>query len=80
LYRSRIPELVEIFTQKIVTKLSKISVWDPGSGKNLFRIPDPGSRGLKSTGSRIRIRNTGNISLFFVEDLPDHIQTDQLVR
>ena len=31
---------------KIVTKLSKIWVWDPGSdpgsGKNLFRIPDPG--------------------------------------
>ncbi len=32
-----------------------------GSGKNLFRIkpiPDPGSRGQKGTGSRIRIRNT----------------------
>jgi hypothetical protein len=26
---------------------------DPGSGKNLFRIPDPGSRGRKGTGSRI---------------------------
>ncbi len=38
---------------KIVTKLSKIGVWDPGSGKNLFRIPDPVSRGQKSTGSRI---------------------------
>jgi hypothetical protein len=34
---------MELFTQKIfVTKLSKIWVWDPGSGKNLFRIPDPG--------------------------------------
>jgi hypothetical protein len=32
----------ELFTQKIVNKLSKIWVWDPGSGKNLFRIPDPG--------------------------------------
>ena len=34
---------------------------DPGSGKNLFRIPDPGSRGQKAPnpGSRIRIRNTG---------------------
>jgi hypothetical protein len=36
---------------------------DPGSGKNLFRIPDPGSRGEKGTRSRIpdsliRIRNT----------------------
>ncbi len=47
-----------IFSQKIVTKLSNIWVWDPGSGKNPFRIPDPGSRGQKSTGSRIRIRNT----------------------
>jgi hypothetical protein len=33
--------ILELFTQKIVTKLSKIWVWDPGSGKNLFRIPDP---------------------------------------
>ncbi len=32
-----------------------------GSGKNLFRIPDPGSRGQKAPnpGYRIRIRNTG---------------------
>jgi hypothetical protein len=49
--------IIELFTQKIVTKLSKIWIWDPGSGirdpgseirdpgsgKNLFRIPDPGS-------------------------------------
>jgi hypothetical protein len=28
--------------QKIVTKLSKIWFWDPGPGKNLFRILDPG--------------------------------------
>ncbi len=46
--------IIELFTQKIVTKLSKVWVWDPGirdpgSGKNLFRIqglkrhriPDP---------------------------------------
>jgi hypothetical protein len=44
--------IIELFTQKIVTKLSKIWVWDPGSGKNLFRIRDPGSRGQKGTGSR----------------------------
>ncbi len=38
--------IIEFFTQKIVNKLSKIWVWDPGSeirdpgsGKNLFRIP-----------------------------------------
>jgi hypothetical protein len=61
--------IIEFFTQKIVTKLSKIWLWDPGSGKNLFRIPDPGvkkapdsgSRGQKGTGSRIRIRNTGTV-------------------
>ncbi len=51
--------IIELFTQKIVTKLSKIWIWNPGSGKNLLRIPDPGSRGQKGTGSRIRIRNTG---------------------
>jgi hypothetical protein len=41
--------IIELFTQKTVNKLSKIWVWDPGSGKNLFRIrgskrhriPDP---------------------------------------
>jgi hypothetical protein len=37
--------IIELFTQKIVTKLSKIWVWDPGSGKTY-------------SGSRIRIRNT----------------------
>jgi hypothetical protein len=34
-------KIIELFTQKIVSKLSKIWVWDPGSGKNLFWIPDP---------------------------------------
>jgi hypothetical protein len=32
--------------------------------KNLFRIPDPGSRGQKGTGSRIRIRNTRKMAGF----------------
>jgi hypothetical protein len=57
--------IIEHFTQKIVTKLSKIWVWDPGpgirdSGPEIRKkpIPDPGSRGQKGTGSRIRIRNT----------------------
>jgi hypothetical protein len=35
--------------QKIVFKLSKKWFWNPGSGKNLFKIPDPGSRGQKGT-------------------------------
>ncbi len=34
--------IIGLFTQKIVTKLPKIWVWDPGSWKNLLRIPDPG--------------------------------------
>jgi hypothetical protein len=47
--------IIELFTQKIVTKLSKIWIWDPGSGKK--PIPDPGSRGQKSSGSAtLRIR------------------------
>jgi hypothetical protein len=50
--------IIEVFTQKIVTKPSKIWVWDPGSGKNLFRIPDPGVKKAPDPGSRIRIRNT----------------------
>ncbi len=40
--------IIELFTKKIVKKLLKIWSWDPGSeirdpgsGKNLFRIPDP---------------------------------------
>jgi hypothetical protein len=53
-----VQRIIQLFTQKIVTKLSNVLVWDPGSGKNLFRIPDPGSRGQKGNGARIRIRNT----------------------
>jgi hypothetical protein len=45
--------------KKIVIKLSKICFWYP---RSTIRdpekpIPDPGSRGQKGTGSRIRIRN-----------------------
>jgi hypothetical protein len=53
----------EFFKPKIVSNLSKLWVWDPGSGKNLFpdpgvkKAPDPGSGSatLLSDG-RIRIR------------------------
>jgi hypothetical protein len=54
--------IIELFTQKIVTKLSKIWVWDPRSGIRKKPIPDPGSRGQKGTGSRIR--NTDTIICF----------------
>jgi hypothetical protein len=43
--------IIEFFTQKIRTMLSKIWVWDPGSGKNLFRIPDPGVKKAPDPGS-----------------------------
>ncbi len=42
--------------------LGKIEDGHPGFGSriwNFFSIPAPGSRGQKSTGSRIRIRNSG---------------------
>ncbi len=67
--------IIELFTLKCVTKLSTIWVWDPGSGKNLFQIPDPGVTKAPDpgSGSRIRIRNTGScttqsfsLSLFFL--------------
>ncbi len=47
-------KIIELFTPKIVTKLSKIWVKDPGSEIRKKPIPDPGSRGQKGTGSRIR--------------------------
>ncbi len=58
----------EVFTQKIVTKLSKLWIWDPGS-----EIRDPGSGKTLSEsriqGSRIRIRNT----VFFLITYRRHI-------
>jgi hypothetical protein len=43
--------IVEVFTQKFFNILSNIWVWDPGSGKNLFRIPDPGVKKAPDPGS-----------------------------
>jgi hypothetical protein len=43
--------IIEFFTQKIINKLLKIWVRDPGSGKNLFRIPDPGVKEAPDPGS-----------------------------
>jgi hypothetical protein len=56
--------IIALFTQKIVTKLSKIWVWDPGSGKKT--IPDPGSRGQKGTVSRIR--NIAKMGKYFYKE------------
>jgi hypothetical protein len=49
--RANFQRILELFTQRIVTKLSKIWVWDPGSGKNLFPIPDPGVKKAPDPGS-----------------------------
>jgi hypothetical protein len=51
---AKFQRIIELFTQKIVSKLSKIWVWDPRSGIRKKPIPDPGSRCQKGTGSRIR--------------------------
>jgi hypothetical protein len=47
--------IIELFTQKVVTKLSKIWVWDPGSeiqdmgsGKNLLRIQGSKSHQIRN--------------------------------
>ncbi len=47
-------------TQKIVSKLSEIwsRMFSPDPDLHFLPIPDPGSRGQKGTGSRIRIRTT----------------------
>jgi hypothetical protein len=43
--------IIELFAQKIVAKLSKVWVWDRGSGKNLFLIPNPGVKKAPDQGS-----------------------------
>jgi hypothetical protein len=52
--------IIELFTQKTVTKLSKYGfgirdprsgIRDPGSEKNLFRIPDSGVKKAPYPGS-----------------------------
>ncbi len=50
--------IIELCTQKIVSKFSKIWGWDPGSEKNLFRIPDPGVKKAPNPGS-------GSATLYF---------------
>ncbi len=81
--------IIELFTQKIVTKLLKVWVWDPRSGIRKKPIPDPGSRGQKGTGSRIRIRNTANYLCLFRTESEDPVEVahgseaelaDRLVR
>ncbi len=51
------------FYPKIIPKLSEIWVGDMGSEIPKKHIPNPGSRGQKRTGFRIRIRNTASMNL-----------------
>ena len=53
--------IIELFTKKIVKKLLKIWSWDPGSGKNLFRILDPGVKKhpIPDPGSATLLAATG---------------------
>ncbi len=50
--------IIELFTKNFFKKLLKIwsrdpgsGIWDPGSGRNLFRIPDPGVKKAPDPGS-----------------------------
>jgi hypothetical protein len=55
--------IIELFTQKIVSKLSKIWVWDPGVKK----APDPGSGSATLPvwiKIRIRYNHPGSATLF----------------
>jgi hypothetical protein len=44
-------KIAELFSQKMVAKLSKIWVWDPRSGIRKKPIPDPGVRKAPDPGS-----------------------------
>jgi hypothetical protein len=54
--------IIDLFTQKVVTMLLKIWVWDPGSEIRDPEkpLPDPGSRGQKGPGS-------GSATLIFLK-------------
>ncbi len=64
---ANLQRIIELFTQKIVSKFSKLWVWDPRSGIRKKAILDPGSRDQKGTGSRIQIRNTAQITCLTVD-------------
>jgi hypothetical protein len=57
------PKIIEVFYPKNCHQTLKnmglgSGIRDPGSGKNLFRIPDPGVK--KAPDPESRIRNTAN--------------------
>jgi hypothetical protein len=58
------PRNIEVLTQKIVTRPSKIWVWDLRSGIRKKPIPDPGVK--KAPDPR-----SGSATLLFLYDYPD---------
>jgi hypothetical protein len=63
--------ILELFTQKFVTKLYKIWGWDPRSGirKNLFRVPAPGPGVKKAPDPGSGSATLGNTQLVTHRDL-----------
>jgi hypothetical protein len=59
--------IIELFTQKIVTKLSNMGL---GSGKNLFRIPDPGVKKAPDPDPQHWKEGSGSVSVQIIMD-PD---------
>ncbi len=57
------------YLKKIVSKLSKIWVWDPRSGIRKKPFPDPGSRGQKGTGSGSATLESGFTDLRILEPI-----------
>jgi hypothetical protein len=48
---ANLQRIIELFTQRIVSKFSKIWVWDPRSGIRKKAIPDPGVKKAPDPGS-----------------------------
>jgi hypothetical protein len=65
---ANLKKIIDLFTQQIVKKLSKIwirdpgsEIQDPGSGKNLLRIPDPEVKKAPDPGSGSATLGSGMI-------------------
>jgi hypothetical protein len=58
---ANLQRILELFMQKIFIKLSKIWFWDLGSGKNLFRISDPGVKKAPDPGSATLLINFNEV-------------------
>jgi hypothetical protein len=71
--------IIELFPKKWVIKLSKIWVWNPGSRKNLFPIPDPGVKKKPDPGSQTLIF-LSKIENQRIEYTTDHVSNIPLIE